>query len=654
MFKIHFAFAILFFGLVSHSDAQSKKDKDNDLPLFTIAKKPVTADEFIYLYKKNHQNKPEEFTKEKISEYMELFINFKLKVEEAKRRGLDTTAAFKKEYNTYREELRKPYLPDTKLVDSLVKLTYERLKEEVKASHILINVPPSASPVDTTVAYQRIMAIRTRLENGEDFTTIAKNESEDPTAKTNSGSLGYFTAMQMVFPFEQAAYATPVGKVSMPVRTQFGYHLIKVFDRQPARGEVEVSHIMIRPGADLNSQQAKNTIFDIYDQLEKGVKWEDLVAEYSQDPASKENGGRLRPFGVGAMGSAPEFEQIAFSLKEPGSYSDPFQTGFGWHIIRLEKKIPLPSFQEVATSLKTRVSRDERVKITREGLQQKMKKEFGFKENAEAKMKVLSLADSTLTHGKWSKQVSEDLGNATLFSMSGKDYPVRDFISYVKQNQRQINQSPNQFMQQLYQNFTDVIHGHLLEDRIKQQNPDYNWLLKEYYEGILLFDIMEKEVWSRASEDSLGQVDFFNNNSASYKAKERIQGRIYSSNNKAVIDQLKSILDKNDTVQAQQFARANKIREESGAFQKGDRPVLSKISFSPGVQLAENNGTNYLVCVNRVLSPGQMSFQEARSSLLSDYQTFLEKKWLEQLKKKYPVKINKKGQQFVMQQLAKR
>jgi peptidyl-prolyl cis-trans isomerase SurA len=653
MSRFLFATVILLLGAQIQSEAQSKKDKAKDLTLFTIAKKPVSTDEFMYLYRKNHQHKPEEFTKAKISEYLELFINFKIKVEEAKRRGLDTTAAFTKEYNSYREELRKPYLPDTKLIDSLVELTYERLKEEIKASHILITVPPTASPTDTTVAYQRIMALRTRIENGEDFEKVAKAESQDPTAKTNSGSLGYFTAMQMVFPFEQAAYSTPIGKVSMPVRTTFGYHIIKVFDRKPARGEVEVSHIMIRPGADLNSDQAKNAIFDIYDQLQKGVKWEDLVSEYSQDPASKDKGGRLRPFGVGAMGSVPEFEQIAFSLKTPGDISDPFQTAYGWHIVRLEKKIPVPAFQEIASALKTRVARDERVQISREALQSKMKKEFGFVENTATKLKVFSLADSTLTQGKWSKPVSDDLANATLFSMAGKAYPVKDFISYVKENQRRINQSPTQFIQQLYTSYTDFIHGHLLEERIKLQNPDYTWLLKEYYEGILLFDIMEKEVWNKASEDSLGQVRYFWDNAANYKAQERIRGQIFSSSNKSNIEELRALLEKKDTVQAKQFAATNKIRKETGSFQKGDRPVLSKISFTPGVQVAESNGMNYIVCVEKVLSPGRMTFEEARPSILSDYQAFLEKQWLEQLKKKYPVKINKKGQQFVMDKLAK-
>lgn len=646
------AVALIFFGITSIAQAQSKKNKT--VPLFTIDKKPVLTDEFVYLYRKNHQNKPEEFTKKKIEEYLDLFINFKLKVEEAKHRGLDTTAAFRKEYNTYREELRKPYLPDTKLVDSLVRLTYDRMKEEVKASHILVKIPPTATPTDTLVAYQKAMAIRTRLENGEDFGTLAETLSEDPTAKMNKGSLGYFTAMQMVFPFEQAVYTTPVGKLSMPVRSQFGYHIIKVFDRRPSVGEVEVAHIMIRNPQDLNSQQAKNTIFDIYDQLQKGVKWEDLVTEYSEDPASKERGGKLRPFGVGAMAaSVPEFERVALSMKNPGDISDPFQTAYGWHIIRLERKIPLPPFSEMASTLKNRVSRDERVQISREAIQQKMKKEFGFKENADVKANVMAQADSSLMSGKWSKHVSDELNKATLFSMMEKAYTVKDFITYVKQNQKPNSLAPSQYLAQLYDNYTNYIHGQLLEEKIKKQNPDYNWFLKEYYEGIMLFEIMETEVWNKAMADSVGQLDYFKKNADSYKAAERIRGTIYSHSSKENIDQLKAIIGSGDSAKVDAFVIANRIRQETGAFQKGDRPVLGKINFTKGLQTAESNGVNYIVQVDSILPPGPLTFEDARAALVSDYQGYLEKKWLEQLKKKYPVKINKKGQQLVMDELLK-
>ncbi|MDQ2656890.1 MAG: peptidyl-prolyl cis-trans isomerase, partial [Bacteroidota bacterium] len=419
-------FALLFFLPILRLAAQPGPDQSETL--FTINQKPVSTDEFNYLYRKNHQSKPDEFTGEKIEEYLSLFINYKLKVEEALSRGMDTTASFRKEYQTYRDELLKPHMPDSKVLDSMVKLTYNRLKEEVKAQHILIQLKADASPEETLSAYNRISDLRRRAVAGEDFSELAAAYSEEPGAQTTHGNLGFFTAMQMVFPFEQAAYTTPVGAVSAPVRTQFGYHLVKVLDRQPSRGEVEVSHIMIRtePGGD--DSAGKDAIFDIYDKLRKGMDWDELCQNYSEDQSSKDKGGRLRPFGVGAMSSVPAFQDMAFSLKEVGDISDPVKTQFGWHILRLEARIPLPSFEEARASLTQRVSRDERVKISRETLRERMRAEFNYHDEPLLKEKLLLNADSILAH---KISAVSDLQKHALFSMMGKSYRVNDFLEFI-------------------------------------------------------------------------------------------------------------------------------------------------------------------------------------------------------------------------------
>ncbi len=628
-------------------------DKDNSPPLFSVNKKVVTADEFIYLYSKNNRDKKEEFTKIKIEEYLELLMNFKLKVEEARQRGLDTTAAFIKEYNGYREELRKPYLPDSKMIDSLVKMTYNRMKEEVKASHILLNLKSDASPADTAAVYKRIVEIRNRALKGEDFDMLAASYSEEPNAKVSKGNLGYFSAMQMVFPFEHAAFSTPVGGVSQPVRTQFGYHVIKVVDRRPSRGEVEVAHIMLRTGEGFDNTKAKNTIFDVYDQLQKGVPWEELVKEFSQDPSSKDNQGKLRPFSPGAMAGVPEFEQAAFSLKNPGDFSDPVQTQFGWHILKLVNKIPLPPFSEMEVALKNRVSRDERAQISRQAIQEKMKREFGFTEHEPVKSKVFALADSTLLKGKWKPNANSISSGETLFSMKGKSCSVGEFLTYVQKNQRAAPQSPNILIEQLYTRYVETIQGELLEERIMQKNPDYSYLLKEYYEGILLFEIMEKEVWNKASNDSIGQLRFYEANKGKYTAQERVTASLYSSVNKKAIDDLKALIEKGDSVKAKELVAAQKIRKESGRYEKSDRPVFGKINWSVGNYITENNGLTYLVQITNTLPPGLKTFDESRAAVISDYQNFVEKQWIQSLKKKYPVKVNKKGKQYVLKQLVK-
>lgn len=617
--------------------------------LFTLNKKPVPTGEFVYLYRKNHQHKPEEFTRDKIDEYLTLFINYKLKVEEALSRGMDTTAHFKKEFQTYRDELLKPYLPDTEVIDSLVRMTYERLKEEINASHILIRLDPAALPQDTLEAYRKITEVRTRAVAGEDFGTLAAEYSEEPNADVTRGNLGYFTAMQMVFPFEQAAYLTPVGEVSLPVRTRFGYHIIKVLDRQPSRGEVEVSHIMIRAGEQDESDLARNTIFDVYDKLRKGMSWDELCRQYSEDPNSRESGGKLRPFGVGAMAAAPEFQEMAFSLREEGEVSDPVKTRYGWHILRLEAKIPLPPFGELKPALTQRVSRDERVQVSREAIRKRMRSEFGYRENREVIDSLYKNADNILPNAMESGSTVKD--EEILFMFQERPYRVEDFLRFLAdQPAGQGAAPPQQYLQQQLQRYVDAAQLKLMEEKVKRESPHYKWLLKEYYEGILLFEIMEKEIWNKAMDDSTGQRNYFNTHASEYQAGERVAGVIYTASSSKYLEELEKLLGSEDSVVNDHLAR-HRVRADSGVFEAADRSVLSKIPWTPGIHRAENNGVQHLIQVEKILPPGPQTFEEARASVISDYQTFLEDSWIRELKRKFEVKVNKRAKKQAFAQL---
>lgn len=631
------AAALLSWMVVVVVTAQSVPDSAQTL--FTINKKPVTTAEFVYLYRKNHQHKPEEFTKEKIEAYLDLFINYKLKVEEALSRGMDTTAAFRQEYQTYRDELLKPYLPDSKVVDSLVALTYERLKEEISASHILIALEADATPADTLKAYNRISELRMRAVAGADFNELAARFSEEPGAAMTKGNLGYFTALQMVFPFEQAAYSTPVGSVSDPVRTAFGYHILKVWDRQPSRGEVEVSHIMIRTdGAD--NEEDKNAIFDIHDKLQKGKDWDELCRQYSEDANSKDQGGKLRPFGVGGMSSVPEFRDMAFSLQEEGEISDPVKTQYGWHILRLESRIPLPPFPELKASLTQRVSRDERVTISKAALRAKMRAEFGYAENAIVKDKILDMGVRVFQERE---SAGKDLENEVLFYMQSRPFHVKGFLDYAAARPPKSGpETAKQHLRQLLEQYTDSVYLDLMVARVKRESPDYKWLLKEYYEGILLFEIMEREVWNKAMEDTAGQQRYYASHAPEYQAGERMAGKIFSGSSKGQLEELKRLLESKDPTAAE-FLKKNRIREDSGSFQKEDRPVLQKTEWQPGFYLVENAGVYYLVAIDKILPPGPETFEEARASVISDYQTFLEDSWIRELKRKFGVNVDKKA-----------
>jgi peptidyl-prolyl cis-trans isomerase SurA len=629
---------------------QNKKKETERSPLvFRVHKQPVFADEFIYLYKKNH-TKPEDFKEAKINEYLQLLINFKLKIEEAKSRGMDTTKAFVKEFSGYKEELKKPYQVGGDELDRLTKQAYERLKEEVKASHILVNVAVDASPEDTIKAFQKISAIRQRIINGEDFQKLASELSEDPSAKGNAGDLGYFTTMQMVFPFETAAYNLKPFEVSNPVRSRFGYHLIKLYDRQPARGEVEISHILLR--SENNDSKIKSKIFEIYDQLKAGKSWDELCLEFSEDANTKNVGGRLRPFGIGALASVPEFEQMAFSMQKEGEISDPFQSNIGWHIIRLEKKIPLPPYKDVEASLKKKVARDERMQISKQALMVKKRKDFAFTENTETKNLLLPLADSSIIKAKWVFSGDAPSLSLPIFSLQGKATTLGDFVKYVKSHQTISSLSPKARLTELYESFVEEKINQLEDEKIYNENPDYRNLLVEYKEGIILFEIMEKEVWNKASKDSVGQRNFYDLHKEKYKAGDRLEAQVFAALEKKQLDELQRKISAGDTIKKSDLKKFKSVMSVK-AYEKGESKVIDRISWVTGLQETQIDNVFYLVDVKRLVPPGYKTFEEARASVISEYQDLLEKTWLETLKKKYKVELANKGKKYVIEKLVK-
>lgn len=624
---------------IAQKSKKNNQKKGNATPaLFSAGGQQVGTAEFVYLYKKNHPA-PEDYTAVKIQEYLDLYINFKLKVTEAISRGMDTTAAFKKEYNSYKDELRKPYLPDTKIIDSLVRLTYERLKFEINASHILIGIKENATPADTLAAFKKCLSIKEQIAKGEDFGVLAQQLSEDPSAKQNQGSLGYFTALQMVYPFETAAYQAKVGEVVGPVRTQFGYHLIKVFDKRPSSGEVEVAHIMLRVTGTQNEEAVKNQIFKIHEQATNGMAWDELCKQFSEDPGSKDVGGVIRPFGIRGMASVPEFEESAFALKNEGDISDPFRTAYGWHILRLERKIPMPSYETLEPSLKNKVSRDQRVQLSKQQFYAKLKKQYKFHENEAIKTASLKAIQAGADYSSMMKE--------TLFDIDGTTYTVQNFVDYATHT----TSTGNNNMAGVYDSYVQECIMKLEEKRILVQHPEYAMLLKEYYEGILLFEIMEKEVWNKASEDTVGLQDYFTKNADQYTATERADIAIYSSQKSDFQSDLRVLLQAGDSSKTATYATKRQIRVERGLFQKGDRPLLSMIDWSVGVHSTENNGMYYLAEIFDILPPGKLTFEEAKVSVLTDFQEYLEAGWIEKLKLKYPIKIDEKGKKYVFEQL---
>jgi peptidyl-prolyl cis-trans isomerase SurA len=643
--------AILFvFSVVLTVFGQgTSKTQPKGQVLFTAGKATVNTGEFAYLYRKNHQHKPEDFTPTKVEEYLDLYVNFKLKVLEAMNRGLDTTRAFKKEFDQYREEIKKPYVSEGDDLDRLVKEAYQRMTEKVRTYHILITLREGASPADTLAAWNKISDIHKRILSGEDFTGLAKEFSEDPSAKTNGGDLGFRGAMELVYPYETAMYETKIGGISPIVKTRFGYHIIKVIDRVPA-DELEVSHIMIRTNQG-DDVKARNIIFEVNDQLKAGGKWDELCKQYSQDPNTKDNGGRLKQFARGTFAvSAPEFESAVFAMKNPGDITDPFQTAFGWHIVRLEKKIPPPTFKDVQASLSRRIARDERLQLSKVARITKLKSQFQLIENLEAKKLMEAIADSSLQKGKWKRPKMSTLAERELCQVAGKSVKGQEFFQYVEMNQSVTSSAPKTILNTLYDKWIETLLHNAEEEKLIRDKPEFKTMLDEYREGILLFTIMEQEVWNKASNDSIGQRKFYDGNLTKYKAGDRVLARVFTTDNKAVLNEFKTKVANGDTLTATDLRKLKSL-SNFRAYEKGESKVIDRISWAIGLHETEVDGLFYLVEVSNLIPPGIKSFEDARASVISDYQDKLEKEWVALLKKKYPVSINSKGKKVVIQEL---
>ncbi len=613
--------------------------------VFTYGKDTVYKNEFERLLSKNRKEKDLPSEKE-VREYLELYENFKMKVKEAMLLELDTLTSFKTELAGYRKQLANPYLTDKKATESLLQEAYSRMKEDINASHILINCPENASPADTLVAYNKLADIRKKALKGESFDSLAFNYSEDPSAVKNYGNLGWFSAFHMIYPFENHAYKTPKGQVSMPFRTKYGYHLIKTLDKRPAKGEVKVAHIMIQTGPSATTEtlsEAKQKIDSVYTKLKNGDSFERLVTEYSQDQGSKANGGELNWFS--SYSNFPEaFKEAAFGLKK-GEYSEPFKTDYGFHIIKIIDKKPIPELKEIEESIKTKITRDSRSESSKLAVAQRIKKESKYTEYPATVKEFAASVDSSFLKGAWSPD-EKKLSDKPVMSIDSKVYTVRDFAEYVKENQDlREKESVPMVINSLYKKYTEEKVLEYEESVLEKKYEDFRNLMQEYHDGILLFDLTDKNVWTKAVSDTVGLQKFHDENGTKYLWKERVHVYTYSClNEKAKKEALKmaNAGKPGEEIKAKLNKKmAGTVIITESKHEKGEVAGMDNLWDKKGVVDIPNEGGNFkFYVVGGILAPEPKSLKEARGLVTSDYQTYLEKEWINQLRAKYPVTVN--------------
>ncbi|HIT40419.1 MAG TPA: peptidylprolyl isomerase [Candidatus Caccoplasma intestinavium] len=624
--------SVLFVPMVSLAQITS------DTEIMNIGGKSITKGEFEYTYRKNIQQQSE---KTPLDEYVTLFGNYKLKVTEAEALGIDTTRQFITEFEGYRNQLVKPYMVDQNAEEQLAREAYDRLLEEVEASHILFRVDPSATLEEKRSAYEKALKVREEAIKGTDFSELARRYSEDPSVQNNNGYLGYFGAFYMVYPFEKAAYETAVGEISMPVETQFGYHLIKVTDRRPTRA-LELSHIMLKVpqnAPDKVQKEREKEIWEIYDKIQKGADFSELARRYSEDQSSSEKGGLLPLLTTGQI--IPSFEKAAFALNEIGEVSKPVRTEFGWHIIKLLGERTPGSYEQMHDVIVHRMARDERADAGRKMFVEKLKEDkyFAWDESVRAMLEKEISDTSFMTC----------LANMdqTLFTFDGKSYPVSGLVSYLSSDKsRAVSLSELRELSDKY--VYDVLVDYKTSE-LCRTNADFRYLLQEYRDGMLLFEISNREVWNKAMEDEKGLKKYFRKNKKKYTwDAPRYKGYVICGDDaqlvNAVKEQLLGMSQPSDSVIPSIYRQYNDsirhIAIEKGLYQPGMNAIVDYLIFNK-----ENTDTTDTqlpvkdVCGKILESP--QSYEDVKGPVISDYQTYLDQKWIKKLRKKYPVTIRK-------------
>ncbi len=597
--------------------------------LITIEDTRVTKAEFERIYRKNNQNLLEESDAKTPEEYIKLYIDFKLKVLEAMNLKMDTVQTFRDELAGYRKELAAPYLTDMKYDETMVRELYERTTKQINASHILLLADENASPGEENSVLEKINRIREELISGKDFSEAAVQYSEDPSAQMNRGNLGYFSAFQMITPFENAAFSTPVGEISQPVRTSYGYHLIKVHDVRENPGEIKVAHIMkMFPGEGdiFTREDKKDEIDSLYIALTRGADFAELARLHSDDERSAVQGGEMPWFSAGQM--IPEFAEPAFQLKNPGEISKPVETPFGYHIIKKLDHRPPPSFDDKKEELEERIKKDpHRNNNSRQAFLSQLKKIYGYTCHTE---NLDAIAN---------KEVAADLpGDMPLFTIDQSEYSVQEFINYLQKKQITHGTFRDHF-----EAWTEEEILALEDRKLEDKYPEFRYLMQEYHDGLLLFNIMEEKIWRFAGQDSAGLNAFYRNHREKFSWQERFDGVIITCKDPETREKAEKLIDAGtENEEIKEILNQDEVNVEirKGVWEKGDHPVIDhQIWHEP----APSGYSPQLTIVRgQTLPPAPKTLDEAKGLYISEYQNFLENEWLKKLHKKYKVKINQR------------
>ena len=632
----------LFIGYFN-GNAQNKKNV-----LLTINSNPVYSSDFTKVFNKNLDLVVEESQKN-VAGYLDLFIDYKLKITEAYAQELDKNQQYIKEFKKYEDQLAKKYIYDKRVVSKLVEEAYDRSLEEINAEHILVLSNLNDSPNDTLKAYNKIKEAHVKALKGENFTSLVIEYSEEPGAKKSKGKLGYFTAFQMVYPFENTAYNTKVGEISQITRTSFGYHIIKINDRRKKKPKINVSHIMIFSNKDKKAEDPEERINELYAMIMQGEPFEKIAKQFSEDKNTGVKGGQLKTFGPGDL-KAPKFENAAYSIKNEGEIIAPIQSAFGWHIIRLNEKFSIPSFEEQKDDIEKKVKGGARALVVTQAINNKIIKKYGFKEGESYISYFNNFVNDSILSRKWTYSSIPLTENQILFTIGDHDVTYTDYAEYLRDNQKTIKKYINKesLLIDMYVKFKNETLKNYFKERLEVENTEYATIINDYRNGLLVYDVMNKNIWQIAKTDSTGLKDYYEKTKNNYKWKKRLDVDIYSSSDETTTKQVQTLLmrgEESATIKKQinSDGKINVITV-SDVFEIDQSELPEDLIPEKGVSdIKLNDGFYVVVNIKEVIEPTLKEFDEVRGTVISNFQTEIEEKWMQSLRDKYEVKINNKS-----------
>ncbi len=635
--KLSLSIIMLFLTVFSFAQKQS------DDVLFTVDVDPIKTSEFIRVYNKNLDLVKDESQKD-VDAYLKLFINYQLKIKEARRLGLDTIPTYLREFESYKKQLSQNFLTDTKVTDALIDEAYRRSIQDIKASHILIRLDENEK--DTLQVYNQLLDLRERVK--KDGFEKVKSENHNGTT-VFAEELGYFSTFKMVYEFENAAYNTQIGDISKPFRTRFGYHIVKVEDKRPSRGEVTVAHIMISNKQTDSLMDPEVRINEIYRKISQGENFEALARQFSDDKSSSASGGILSPFTGGQLSSL-EFENMAFSLTNAGEISKPFKTDYGWHIIKLIDKKGIQPLDEVRGELENKVKRDTRSNLINNALAKKLKKQYNVMDDSKRMEYFTSILSNDYYNRAWSLPANFE-ANKELFKIGKKTVTYGDFGNHLLASQRAYNGKTTPFdviAKKEYEAFQENAILKYQEDNLEFENEDFAQILQEYRDGLLLFDLMEKEVWNAATKDTIGLKNYYETHKSDYFWKDRVDAVMATAAKQDDIEKVKDLMQKGKS-EEDISKQLNTDAEQKVIFTKGlmeaDHQVLpNDLEMKEGVsKIYQFNDAYHVLMINKVMPATNKRFEEAKGKVISDYQNNIEENWLKSLNERYKVEVNAKA-----------